>query len=544
MLQVLESRGLAVLVTGAVAVGVGATSLGAQSFEGGLEEVGVPPWMIAWSPFTLSADLPRTLGPGLVIPSVLDPAPRLGLFWTRGNPGGLPFEVPDEWARFRGGTRDVSGDYRRPLDAGNASGFTLSGIGWKPLGERGAVIGRVVSDQRDLGEDPGVSVRPHGSSPYTAVDTAAVDSRHVNARLEGAGGWRLGRFGVGVGAGFEGHDHRTSRTGKPRLGRAALPAASAGVATTLGPDVRVGAYGHWSGFAETTQSVAVSETGMIRDIRGLREPEVHLVGSGSPYFLRIEHDDRAVGVSAAGSARGTAWAAFLETGRFRQESWNDQTEDSPPANVWEAESWVVGASAQRPVAGLLWTLDLRWKTLTGDATRAEAEEPDFGAVEGALSAALEARAEPEPDGWGGAASAFVEFQTRDRMDMAAELREEVESLTLALAGSLARRFGERTLLSGGLTYASYETRGAIPRAVEEGSGFQAFVAPELLLRASPARAWGILLEGRHQVREGVHLAAFLRRDSLSLEDGGRVLPLRPTGDRTATRLGLTVTLVR
>jgi hypothetical protein len=530
------------VVAAAVAVTMGATSLGAHSFEGGVGEPGVPAWMTAWSPFTLSADLPRTLGPGSAIPSVLDPAPRLGLFWTRGNPGALPFEVLDEWAGFRGSRSDVSGDYRRPLDAGDAAGFTLSALGWRALGERGAVIGRVVLDQRDLGADPGMSVRPYGSSPYTAVDTAAVNSRHVNARLEGAGGWRLGRFGIGVGAGFEGHDHRTSGTGKPRLGRAALPAASAGVATHLGPDVRIGTYGRWSGFAETSQSLTVSETGVIHGIRGLREPETHVVGSASPYFLRIEHDHRSVGVNAVGSALGTAWTTFIETGRFRQESWNDQREDSPPANVWKAEGWVVGASVQRPVTGLLWTLDLRWKTLSGDATLADGEDPDFEADEGALSAALEARAESETGAWGAAARAFVEFQARERVDMAAELREEVESLTWALAGSVARRLGTRTRLSGGLTYASYRTRGPIPRTVGEGPGFQAFVAPEILLRASPARAWGILLEGRHELRTGVLLGAFLRRDSLSLGEGGRALPFTPSGDRTATSLGLTVTL--
>jgi hypothetical protein len=500
--------------------------------------------MTAWSPFTLSADLPRTLGPAPAIPSVLDPTPRLGLFWTRGNPGALPFEVADAWTRFRGVTRNASGDYRRPLDAGTESAFTLSALGWRALDDQGAVIGRAVSEQRKLGEDPGISIRPYGSSPFTAVDTSGVENRQVMARLEGAGGWRLGRFGVGVAGGIEAHDHQTRRSGKPRFGRATLPAAAAGLATPLGSGVRVGAYGRWSSFAETTQSAAVAEIGMIRDMRGLREPAPHLVTTANPYFLRIEHDHRAVGLGAAGLSRGTEWATFVERSRLRQESWNDRTEDSPPANVWRAESWTVGASVQRPAAGLLWTADLRWTDLSGDATLAKAEAPDFVADEGAVSAALEGRTEPQGDRWGGAARIFIEYQTRERVDLAAELREEVESLTWGVAGTLARRLGERTEISGGLTYASYQTRGAIPRAPDEGPGFRQFVAPEISLRSSSATAWGALAEARRELRDGFLLAAFARRDSLSPADEVRVLPLRPSGDRRATQFGITATLLR
>jgi len=515
----------------------------AQSPQQGMSGAGPPAWMTSWSPFTLSADLPRTGTTSPSVPSIMQPPPRVGLFWTGGNPGAIPFEVADEWVQFQGTSTAVNGDYRRPLDPGEHTRVELTALGWRPLHDRGAVIGRVISDQRSLRDDPGVSVRPYGSSPFDAVDTARVESRHATASLEGAGGWRLGRFGLGIGAGYEAHDHRTRRTGKPRFGRAAVPALSVGLVTGAGSGSRVGAYARWSGFAETTQSAAVAEIGLIRGIVGHREPVNRAVTSGSPFFLRTEHDARAVGLNAGGSAGGVEWTSFVEASRMRQTSSSDRTTSSPTVDVWEAESWAIGAAAQWWLARALWTVDLRWKTLSGEAILAEADEADFEADESALMGSLEARLDPEGPGWGGAVRLSVGYETRDRLDMTANLTDGVASLSPGIGVHLGRSLGRRTLVAGGLGYSAYRTRGTIPFPQAEGPAYQRDVHPEIALRASSAASWSAVLEGRHEVGPGILLSVHARRDSASPVSEARDLPFRPSGNRSSTSVGLMVALV-
>ena len=97
--------------------------LGTSDAPGGPE---LPRWLTAWSPLAAVADLHRSLpGTEVSLPSLLTlPAPRVGSFWSAGNPGALPFENSDTYAQIRTGYKRYSGEYRRPLDAGQSRTMT------------------------------------------------------------------------------------------------------------------------------------------------------------------------------------------------------------------------------------------------------------------------------------------------------------------------------------------------------------------------------------------------------------------------------------
>ncbi len=527
----------------ALVVLVGAGPLAGQSFSGPMSGDGPGSWMTAWSHFALTANLPRAPARGVSPPNLFEPAPRIGLFWTRGNPGALPFEMEDGWSEFRATNVSLDGDYRTPTDARSAEVFGLSGLGWKTVGERGAVIGHAISEQRTLSGSPAPSVRPYGSSPFTAADTSMADVRHARTRLEGAGGWRLGPVGLGIGAGYEAHDHRTRDTGVPRFGRAAVPAVSVGLAAPLGPRSLLGAYARWSGFAETANAAAVGGESLIYGTRGYREPISHFVLPGSFFFLRAEHDSRTGGLQAAGVWNALAWTAFVEAGGLRQTRWNDRSEDSPPKDRWSADAVAVGAAAQRSVAGVLWTLNLRWTTLSGEGSLAAGDGPEFTAEEGSVAGSLGARLRPEGPAWSAAARAGLAYETRTRTDDAAEISTDIETLTPSVAATVGWAPAEAALVSAGIGWTSYRTRGSIPLASGEGPGYQRVLAPEIALRASPASAWTMALGVRYAVREDLLLWLRGQRESLSPASGAQAPPLRPSGNRTSTRLDLGVTLL-
>jgi hypothetical protein len=461
------------------------------------------------------------------------PTPRIGMFWSRGNPGALPFEVEDEWSDFRVHHRGVSGEYRRPMDPERITVPGLSAIGWRPVGERGSVIGRVSTEQQSLEGSPLVSIRAYGSSPFSGSDSTRADVRDARTRLEGAGGWRVGRFGLGVTAGYEAHEHRTTATGLPRWGRSAAPAVGAGVAAELTGRLKVGAYGRWSGFAETTQMVVVSREGMAFEINGLREPARYGIFVSSPYFLRIEHGAHAGGINASGGHGALTWTGFVESTGMRQTRWIDRTRDSPPKDEWSTDGWSAGLAIQRPVGGVMWTVDARWSMLDGAGRTAQAEDTEFEAEESALGGSLDGYWDGGGTPLSVAVRATLHYRASDRVDPVAELSSNIQSLTPGIAAAVGFRPADRTMLTGGLGTWRHATRGEVPALASEGPIFRRVIAPEVALLASPASAWTVHLGVGHELRSGLFLWARAERESVAPQDAVRAVPLLPTGNRVA-----------
>ena len=133
----------------------------------------LPAWLTNWSPLSRIADLPRRLPAGARFPGLFSsPAPRVGEFWTAGNPGALGRELDDRRADFRLAVQSTSGDYARPLDPGAVGRGAVSTTGWTRVGERGAAIGAVVFNRTSLRDSIFADVLlPYGSNPLIVADT-------------------------------------------------------------------------------------------------------------------------------------------------------------------------------------------------------------------------------------------------------------------------------------------------------------------------------------------------------------------------------------
>ncbi|WP_420448552.1 DUF6850 family outer membrane beta-barrel protein [Candidatus Palauibacter sp.] len=214
----------------------------------------LPGWMTNWNPLGRIADLPRRLPVGPRFPDLFSsPGPRVGEFWTAGNPGALRRELDDRRADFRLTVQDASGDYARPLDPGATGRPAVSTTGWTQVGRRGAAIGSAVFDRASFRDSIFADVLvPYGSNPFIVADTMGNPMRRSALRLGGALAWELGRVGAGFSAGWEGQSSRTVASPVPRLDRTATPGFSAGVTYDFGP-VRVGGLGRWRRTVEFIQ---------------------------------------------------------------------------------------------------------------------------------------------------------------------------------------------------------------------------------------------------------------------------------------------------
>jgi len=220
------------------------------------------------------------------MPLLLLPVPKIGLFWTGGNPGALRWDIDDQRNDILAVRAGQDGDYRRPLDPAAATVTRISGMGWQPLGSRGAAIGRVLFDRtiRDPSSASDVN-DSYSSSPFVVTDTSAAALRTSRARLEGAGGWRLGDWGLGVALGYDARTTTTVSSPFVRRNRAVSPAATVGVVRSFRSGrFQAGVRGSWRGGEETIKLIEVAREGIVFQLEGYREvPAQSIIGG---YFRR------------------------------------------------------------------------------------------------------------------------------------------------------------------------------------------------------------------------------------------------------------------
>jgi len=504
----------------------------------------LPSWMEGWSPLSPAADLPRRLPGAPRLPDLIAlPAPRVGLFWTAGIPGGLPFELADSRTEFRAQAWGISGDYRRPLDPGQALVGGLSALGWRPLGERAAAIGRVSFDYESLDPSSYAHVlRPYPSSPLVSTDTSAPAVRRSPARLEAAAGWRLGAWGVGLAVGYQAVDNRSRRTGLPRIGRAAVSGVRVGLARTIGArGLRVGAYGRWLGGAETVSIAALSQLGVAHELKGYAEPEP--IDITALYRRRIEHDTRAAGLAAAGAWHGISWTLFAERARH-EETQSSQERDDPAEDRWRATATTVAGAAQAQVSrrGALATVDARWIWLNGSAERADLTGGIFRAQESALVVSAEVRQTPSPGGWGYAVGVSVRREARTRRDVIAEFGTEIEGWVHGATLEFARSYSDRVFASAGYAGSVYWRTATLPDPAALSPIYQRLIAPELAVYATEAAAHSAALTLRWRASGSTSLCVQGRYTVLYPRGVGPPLEFLPDGNRVSWSLALTVVL--
>jgi hypothetical protein len=448
-------------------------------------------WEEAWSPIAPVGDLVHEVPSTVRFPRLLTaPSPRSGLHWTVGNPAGLAWELDRARQDFTVRQAATDGEYRRPLDPANASLREAGGLAWEPLEGSGALVGRIGVVQRRLGEGTLANTAfPYSSSPHVVMDTSGAALRQSVARLEGAGGWRMGGWGVGLALGYETLATRSDGAAVARSFRFTRPAVTGGVARALGP-VAIGVHGRWQGGSQTTQLAPRSGLGILRvyPIEGLTEPRNIDLDQGF-YHRRNQRSATAIGGGATGTMGGMRWALFGERIGFREEQTSEQANE-PELDVWDASGTRVGGAFDTALGeAMSVALDLRYTRLSGEAVRAEFAEEGilYDAAESRFVGSADIRFTPGR-GWSTAARIALDRTERVRNDAVARLETELVGWTYGTAVEIARELPGAFALSGGAALTRYVPIGNLPDPGFAGPAFQTHVAPAYMLEGTAATA--------------------------------------------------------
>jgi len=497
----------------------------------------VPAWAERWSPGSDLADLHRELFAGVAPPELLTfPAPRVGLFWTAGNPAALPTELEDAHTDFRFAFQRASGDYTRPLDPGAVSWGSVSALGWRTLAEgRGAVIGNAVFDRASLQDSLFANVLvPYASNPFVVMDTIGDPMRRTATRLEGATGWGFGPFALGISLGWKGQRSRTIESPVPRLNRTAASGAVVGVGFEAARGLRIGLHGRWQQAAELLQIRTIAEASRIFQLEGYEEP-VPLDLQPALYRRRFERTGYAVGGAVGVDALDATWVLFGQREMAEEDQFIRTTENDPPADRWEANGWTIGGAAQWSLIGgdLLLTFDGRYRTLEGEAARADIQAVVFTVDEQRFAGSADLRWRAGSS-WRLGGRAEVRRDSHDRRDLLAGATSDIRSWKTGVAVTLARVFGDRFAVSAGGGFSADTPSGDIPDPDTLGPVYRRFVGPELAIQLTEATGAVGVLALRWQA--GAATGVWIRGELGGLDPREASVPLLPDGTRRAWRL--------
>ena len=503
----------------------------------------MPRWLSQWSPLQLTGDLPRELPGTVSLPSLLTlPAPRVGSFWSAGNPAALPSDVPDSYAQFRFGVNRSHGSYKRPLDAGNDTRIGGTALGWKDLTSNGAAIGRLVVDHLDQNDGAHANVLlPHSSNPFVVLDTIGDQMSGIVMKLDGAGGWRIGKLGAGLGLGYESREIRTVASPVPRRNDVSAAAINGGLDYELANGaLQLGVFGRWEQMAQTVLvSSTPPERTRIYVLTGYYEPTaIEPLG----YSRRSDRNAGALGISATGSVEGVRWTVFGQSERMNEKQ-SVALENEPPADEWDADGWTVGFSAQTMLGDSLFLLTVtgRYSSLAGQAVRMDLEEINLEADETEWDLGGELRYLVR-SGWTGALVLGTGRYSRQRQDLLARVGSDLNAWTPAAAIEVARYLPWGLALSAGVGYAAHAPWGSVPTPSEMSPAYQKWIAPELQLYGTDATT----LTGTMALlwQAGPALSVWIQGTtaSLSPSTGSGTTPILPDGSRkrSSIQIGLTM----
>jgi len=520
-----------------------AQTLGAARSPGGPE---LPDWLMRWSPVASIGDWDRDPpGEGAASSFLLIlPEPGTGSFWTAGNPAGLPWDVRNSYTQFRLGVREHSGDYRRPLDGGADTRVAASALGWKTVGVTGAAIGRATAEYLDQSRAAHSEVvLPYGGNPFVMLDTIGDAVSGLVARLEGAGGWRLGHLGLGLAVGFDGREVRTVSSPVPRQYRASASGASAGVLyQVLNGLLRVGVHGRWQQTAQFAVVSARTAGTRIYVLRGYSSPTIVSLGESNRVYSR-RSDRRGGGLvgSLGGTAGGVTWTAYLQRNTLVEKQSIDLSNE-PPSDEWEADGWAVGGAAQFTFRrALLVTLDGRSTTMSGEAVRMDLDSAHFTARDRAWRFVGDVRL-PTADGWTVALRLATGRESRQARDSLARVGSDLKAWTPAASVEVGREIGAGLALALGAGYAQHAPWGAIPDPTTLSEAYRDWIAPELALYGTKSTTFSGSVTIRWRAGGGSDLWARGSLASLSPTSGIARLPAVPDGSRRRSMLELGFTM--
>lgn len=504
---------------------------------------GLPAWVTAWSPAAVVGSLPRRLPRAApATPSLLYPTEQVGLFWSAGNPGALAWEAGAGRNEISLSRASQDGEYRRPLDPAATVVTSATGIGWQPLGARGAGIGRVSIDRTTNDPSSWSDVtRPYGSSPLVMVDSSTSALRTTGARLEGAGSWRLGEWGVGLTLGYDTRRTSTVQAGLVRHNRGLIPGATVGVARRFGGSgIHAGVRAGWQGGEESTDVIAVGAEGRVALLEGYREAEWFFVGQ--PRYRRTSRSAVTGGAGIGGTLGGGHWVAYAD-GVTLTERLAVERSDEPVEDRWATSGATVGAALQLPVISRRATLTVqaRRQVLTGDATL-HGGRTGLATDETETTGSAELRYLAPSGAWAASVRAAVSSDQRERVDSVAGMTSSTDGLTPMLRVELARRLTERLTIIGGYGLAQYDGGGTIPSAEAAGPLFRNVFAPELDMMTSSMRTQAVTVAVQWRLRGSEGTTFWLAGQMERLEPLSADRAYAPAGDRSASRVRVGVTM--
>jgi len=473
-------------------------------------------------------------------PLLLQPLP--GLAWLAGNPAGLADETPNRETMLGLQYRGQSGTYRRPLDPGSEGYVGVFGAGWRPVGERAGVAGRVSAGTGRSGETALATVsRPHAANPFVVADTTGSDLRGTSVRVEGSGGLALGRWRVGLSLGFAGADTRTIEAPAPRLIRSAAPAVALGVARLLRPGWLVGVHGRWLGRSERVEIFTVAAEDRIYQLEGFGEPMVFNIRSFYSRWLRSR--EFGGGLSVAAPLGGGRWAAVAEVMEEADRHWNEDVQDSP-SDRWDAtRTRLAWAWEARNAPRARTFVSVEWNGSHGRARRIGDPEDHFSAREWSATASG-GLSRPASSDVRWSVRGQVERGSRARVDSAAHVTDDLDTWTMSFGAWLQYRISPDVEVSVGGTSGWYTPRGQTLNPLTREEAYQRFVGRELMVYASPARAWGVAAGIDWRRRAGAPLRLRVTGSRLAPGESTHPLPLAPEGHRTRWDVSLGVVLNR
>lgn len=482
-----------------------AQSDGGSPFEG---------WARSWRSLSPLAELPQ---PALRAPDppdiLLAPPPRIGSFWTAGNPAALPDEVEDAWTGFAATRGSAEGSYRRPLDPVRRESDRAHILSWKPVGDWGAAAGEVEAGAVRLEPNAfGRWMEPYQGTPFVLSDTGRVNMDRFVVRAEGAMGVELGRWRVGTAASYRAADTRTEAARFPRDQETIGWGLTVGVSRTLTEDALVlGLYGRGQGVSDETVLIPAAAGGVARVLQGLAEPR-EIAVTRSPLFRRLERQGEGVGVTAGGRAGGFQWLLYGER------SWKAETQTEEPRaepesgfDRWETDGARLGASLQRRYGRFLLTGRAEGATLSGDARTPDVEQVVYTEDSWRLKGSLGIRLMPRRAGWRAAARLGYWRTERERVDRLAGLSEDLTLVRSSVALSVGKALSERVHLSAGLGVRVHEAEGMIPDAREQDERYRELVGPAIAYDATSAD--GLSLRGTVLWWAGPRTALWLRGET-------------------------------
>ncbi|MGI8496688.1 MAG: hypothetical protein ACR2OG_03765 [Gemmatimonadaceae bacterium] len=504
-------------------------------------------WMSTWTPLSPIGDLPRRFPAAPPVPGLLvAPAPRMGLFWSAGNPGALAAEVDSAYAGFAVHHVALTGSYHRPLDPTDAGTTDASAAGWRRLGTRGAALGRATMGRSTFdGSTFAVGVDPYTSSPGITTDTITSQVGRSSAALDGALGWQLGGWGMGLTAGYNALDNRSAHSPRARTGRAAQFGGAVGITRALPASLVLGVHGRGLRRVETTVTSANPQTATIYQLAGYDDVPPIDVPLGQQFYRRVQRDGSAATVSLGAHVLGAAITLWGERGVMHEAQTSMQS-NNPRGDVWRTRADRTGAAAQRGWRDnrLLVSAKVERLQIDGSGARADLSGTAWLARENQTLVQTEARLVPAGSHWSAAGSFALERRTSSANDYVATLYTDVRSWMPGGAMELAFLFTPRAAVAAGYAMAAYYPLATIPKGETRGPAFQRFLAPELEFYGSRSSPRAFSLTGRLTVNPGTRLLLALRHGSLSPTGSGAPTPFAPSGTRAATDLAIAVTVGR